>query len=973
MRLCRFFMAKRINVKILRMCELFPIDFSPEVQYNLAVEKNSRVGGSMIRRKEIIMGKIKNIISIIASAAVTVSACAAMAFPSAAEERTMNIDIDFNNASLAENTRYKGFGLISANNSSRLLLDYKYEQPEKYNEILGYLFGDDGLNISHIKIEMGADVNSSSGTEPAVMRAENEKADVTRGAGFQLAADAKKIDPDITLDMLWWSEPRWVTDSGDVYAARYKWYRETLVSAYETYGLEFDYVSATRNERTIDADWTVYLSEHLKSDTGTPYDFSKIKIVDGEAVGTWAISKMMLAEEKFPGLLDAVDVVGSHYTDWSDENTRKLQREYGKEVWFSEASSPMSYARGVYKYDGNGSGLSGINGTLDIANRIITMYPGGGMTMYEFQPAVASYYDGVTYFPKQLILANEPWSGYYLLDSGFYMGLHFSRFIKTGWAFIDGACAGDGKAGGDGHAIVDATYSYMTCGDPDTGDYSTVITNTTDTPVVYKFNVSNTVKAGSPVNVWETKGPGGGAWNENYFRHRETIVPEPGSTYRVTVQPYSMVTVTTLDTERGEFAEYESRLLELPYSDDFEYPDEYLSARGGAPRYTTDEGGAFEVVKLEDGSKVLMQKITEDIKAEEWGSTPSPVTNFGDDRWFNYSVSADVKFASADDPSKNSTAVGLRYNLGDSGASGWRMQLSENGEWRLRLGSRPVMTGETALTEDWNTIKIEAVGNTIRGYINGEQVAETTADTEGYAMQPAGRAALYSSYYNNCFDNVKVEPVVGENIYISRLDSTDDGITFEGDWSHSTMDSFKNYKRTASLGEAGASFTVDFEGTGIILVGVENEGTLIDIELDGKVTDSGYAVPKTSNRQSFWNIYGLENGHHTLKVTVKEGSLMFDSAEVLLDNEDAAKLFASVQAGKPEVPVPTLTSAEEVTVQPEEGEASAESIQPDNTPSAAGETGDNGKMPVIPIAVGVGAAAVTAGIIAAVIKAKKKK
>ena len=47
------------------------------------------------------------------------------------------------------------------------------------------------------------------------MRTEDEKADVTRGAGFQLAADAKSINPDLTLDMLYWSEPLWVTNAED--------------------------------------------------------------------------------------------------------------------------------------------------------------------------------------------------------------------------------------------------------------------------------------------------------------------------------------------------------------------------------------------------------------------------------------------------------------------------------------------------------------------------------------------------------------------------------------------------------------------------------------------------------------------------------------------------------------------------------------------------------------------------------------
>lgn len=909
------------------------------------------------------MRAVKKAALFLAASALALSSLA-MPVTASAEEKNMTVNIDMTTASLAENTLYKGFGLISANNSSRLLLDYKYEQPERYDEILNYLFGEDGLNISHIKVEMGADINSSSGTEPATMRSADEKADVTRGAGFQLAADAKKIAPDITLDMLWWSEPRWVTDSDDVYAARYKWYRETLISAYETYGLQFDYVSATRNERANDPDWTIYLSAHLKSDSGTPYDFSKIKIVDGEAVCTWGISKAMLENEQ---LRDAVDAVGSHYTSWSDENTRKLQREYGKEVWFSEASSPMSYAQGTYRYDGNGSGMGDINGLLDIANRIITMYPGGGMTLYEFQPAVASYYSGATYSQKQLILADEPWSGYYLLDSGFYMALHFSRFVRPGWAFVDSACAADGKAGGDGHAVVDSTYSYMTCSDPKTGDYSTVITNTTDSPITYTVNVTGTKKAGVPVNVWETKGPDGGAWNENYFRLRETITPANGS-FKVTVQPYSMITLTTLETERGEFREYESSLLELPYTDDFEYSGEYLAARGGAPRYTTDEGGAFEVVTDDDGNKVLMQTITEATHADEWGSTPSPVTNFGDDRWFNYSVSADVKFADSGEPDKNSTAVGLRYNLADSGASGWRLQLNEAGEWRLRIGTKPVATGTVVLKDGWNSIKIEAENNTVRGYVNGELVTEADESTEGYVMQPAGRAALYSSYYNNCFDNVRVEPVEGAETYITRLDDTDEGITYSGDWSHSTMDSFKNYKRTISAGNPGASVSIDFDGTGILLIGAESGNAVIDTELDGNAKDSAFSVPKTSNRQAFYAVYELDSGHHTLTVTVKEGSLILDATEVILDSTQAEKLIASVSAeSEPLVNDPTVQT-EEVTDESNVPETDPEPSVPQNEK----DNGKDSSSPLIPIAIGIGAAAI-AGIAVIFLKMRNSK
>ncbi len=263
-------------------------------------------------------------------------------------------------------------------------------------------------------------------------------------------------------------------------------------------------------------------------------------------------------------------------------------------------------------------------------------------------------------------------------------------------------------------------------------------------------------------------GQSGSVWNENYFRLRETIIFENGR-FSVIVQPYSMITVTTLETQRGEFNERESGLLELPYYDDFDYPDEYLAARGGAPRYTTDEGGAFEVTKR-GGRKVLMQKITADMRAEEWGATPEPVTNFGDDRWFNYSVSADIIFSVSDEPDSNYAGVGLRYNLAADGESGWGFVLFESGKWSLRLNKKTISEGSTEINADVNNIKIEANGNTIKGFINGKQV---TPDTENYPIQSAGRAALYSAYYNNCFDNVRVEPIEGADTYVIRFDNTE--------------------------------------------------------------------------------------------------------------------------------------------------------------------------------------------------------
>lgn len=552
----------------------------------------------------------------------------------------MTVKIDGKNAVKKSNMLYRGAGMVSANNSSRLLLDYKLKSPESYKELLECIFSAEGLGVAHLKLEMGSDINSSSGTEPCTMRREDEEADVTKGAGFQLAADAKKINPDLTLDMLWWSEPLWVTKSADVYDARYKWYKNTLDAAYNTYGLVFDYVSAVRNERDIDTEWVKYLSRRLKAETDCPYDYSAIKISAADEVCTWYLADCMLDDKE---LLQAVDVVGSHYTSRSTENAQKLAAEYGKELWFSEASSVVSGSDNSYKYDKTGSGLAEINGFLDIANRFTAMYPQGKMTLCEYQPVVAAYYEGVTYGYKQLITACEPWSGYYRLESGYYMALHFSRFIRKGWSFVDNACYCDGKPGGDGHAITDAVYSYMTAVSPDGSDHTFVAVNTTDKPIEYALDMENLTSASKKLYCWESRGADNGDFDENYFRLRECIEPqktETGFSAKVTVKPFSMLTVSTVQINERSCADHfparESKLLELPYRDD-------LSHNRVEPLYTTDQGGAFEIVH--NGSEnVITQMITPDIKAEEWGGTPAPTTNFGDDRWFNYSVSANVRF-----------------------------------------------------------------------------------------------------------------------------------------------------------------------------------------------------------------------------------------------------------------------------------------------------------------------------------------
>ncbi len=101
-----------------------------------------------------------------------------------------------------------------------------------------------------LKVELGSDSNTSCGTEPAPQRAADEPANVARGMGFQLIADAKKIQPDLKTCMLRWAEPGFLRPSWrqvksddpdekvptEAFEAMYQYYKQTVIAAWQAYG-----------------------------------------------------------------------------------------------------------------------------------------------------------------------------------------------------------------------------------------------------------------------------------------------------------------------------------------------------------------------------------------------------------------------------------------------------------------------------------------------------------------------------------------------------------------------------------------------------------------------------------------------------------------------------------------------------------------------------------------------------------------
>lgn len=672
----------------------------------------------------------------------------------------VNIVLDGNNikANNVNGLTFKGFGVLSANGTSALLMDYKSEHPDKYVEMLKILFGGENPIMTHVKIEMGNDRNNSTGPDPATMRWQDEAANVKRHPGFQLAADAKKINPNIKVSILRWNAPGWVNTNDKVYT----WYKNTILAAYRQYGYMVDYVNPGINERAADLTWTKQYAERVKNDS-TGFNsaeerrlYNSIKIIISDESHMPSFGGQMISDAS---LRNAVSVGGYHYytDDDSGGNFKKLAEQYDKEVWNSEAQA--TFSNSAFRPNNNmkdpsvaGTGIGGINGPLEMGNTAIKGFVNSRRTHFIYQPAIGSFYEGGQFSFKELLSARDPWSGWIHYDAGLVILRHFSWFAKLGWenetntAGIWRAVPQSSYTGATGTNPVsgrNGSPSYLTLAAPDKSNFSTIIINDSEYTKTYSIKTVNMGYNGTPdLELWETRAADkGAAFNSNYMKFLGKVSATNGS-YNITVKPYSIVTVTTLkNSEKSEYktplpVEGERTVLDtdetgsvqntqdnILYADNFDYSgktvpvigaggkivgtESYIESRGGSksaiPRYTSDRNGAFEVY-LPDGSNnyVLRQQVNQATMGlgGTWNNG-SPITSIGDFRWLNYKASVDVSFEhNSTESGNNYAAIGARQQGGGNShytaGTPYLLKFWFDGGWSLHVSGTSVASGNVA-------------------------------------------------------------------------------------------------------------------------------------------------------------------------------------------------------------------------------------------------------------------------------------
>ncbi len=618
---------------------------------------------------------------------------------------------------------FDGLGAASAGASSRLLIDYP--EPQR-SAILDYLFKPGyGAALQHLKVEIGADVNSTDGSEPSLMRSATDQ-NAERGYEWWLMAEAHKRNPGIVLEILPWGAPRWVNPNPGEHDTLYtpqmaEYVADFIRIAKQAYGLDIAYTGVW-NERVYDTTYIKELHRRLQE----KHLNTKIVCCDGEGEGQWAIADEIRNE---PELASDIAVIGVHYPLVKGRfTTTDAARETGKPLWSSEDQP-------------NGGGGPFVTRDWPLGGRILAHlynrnYLEGSFTSTEIWSPITSYYDILAAPNSGLMYANTPWSGHYSVQGTIWATAHTTQFAQPGWQYLDSASGNLPDKG-----------SYVSLRSPDTKDWSVVL-ETIDAKSAQKvtFRLTGGLNA-DVVHVWETN-------NVRTFEHVADVNVVNGG-FDYTFDPDSLYSLTTTTGQgKGTAEPPPASAFPFPYADDFDQTE-----LGKTAKYLSDQDGAFEV-RACDGrpGRCLEQVITE--KPIAWSPLPDPFTLAGDETWTDYTVSADIRFLS-DSPAVIMGRIDSSDVFQQEKApwpSGYILRVKPDGSWELisstyKQPTAIYATGSTNLNNrQWHRFALTFLGTTVTASLDGKTLASVEATAHSHGM-----IGLGTEWNHVQFDNLSVK------------------------------------------------------------------------------------------------------------------------------------------------------------------------------------------------------------------------
>ena len=622
----------------------------------------------------------------------------------------------------AKGKTFEGIGALSAGASSRLLIDYK--EPYR-SQILDYLFKPGyGAALQHLKVEIGADVNSTDGSEPSTMRSRQDH-DYTRGYEWWLMEEAVKRNPKIILDVLPWAAPGWV-GNGQLYSPDMAAYVADFIQAASKYHhLKIDYVGVW-NEKQFDGPYVKELHRVLDA----RHISTKIVCCDeypGEGLGQWSIIDAMTTD---PALKAAVAVVGVHYPIVDGKYATPVNaRTISQPLWSSEDQPNTGSGPIVSREWPTGGKI--------LARLYNRNYITGGFTKTEIWSPITSYYDILAAPNSGLMYANTPWSGYFNIQGAIWATAHTTQFAQPGWQYLDSASG-----------LLPEQGSYVTLKSPANKDWSVIVeTIGAKQPQRITFELAN-ISSQDKFHVWETN-------DTRTFEKVADLSFIDGKT-SYTLDPDSLYTfTTTVGQGKGKATPPPNTSFPLPYTDDFESTE-----LKRAPRFLSDQDGAFEVHPCQHRAGRCLEQVIIG-KPTPWGPIPDPFTLAGDATWSDYRVATDF-LLSGNGPITVMGHIDSADVFQDGKArwpSGYVFSMEATGKWTLSSFTykKPALNlasgSEKIAIERWHHAELMFKADQISVSLDGKMLFSGTDSSHAHGM-----FAIGTGWNHAQFDNLSITP-----------------------------------------------------------------------------------------------------------------------------------------------------------------------------------------------------------------------
>jgi len=612
---------------------------------------------------------------------------------------------------------FDGIGAISGGGgNTRLLTDYPAAQQ---SQILDYLFKPGyGAGLQILKVEIGGDTNSTDGSESSHMHT-SASVDCNTGYEWWLMQQAQARNPNIKFYGLAWGAPGWI-GGGSFWSTDMINYIVNWLNCAKSKGLTISYLGGW-NERGYNISWYEQLRSTLNAD-----GYGSVQIVGADT--DWTIANDLVSNSTFAS---AVQIVGAHYpcgylsSESSCPSTSNALAT-GKPLWASENGSQ----------DFNG-------GAAAMARADNRAYLDGKMTATINWPIIAAIYPNLPFNTDGLVLANQPWSGWYSVGKQLWVTAQTTQFTSPGWTYIDSASGYLQGNRGDG--------SYVTLKSPNGSDWSSIIETMDATSAqTVTYTVTGGLSTGT-VHVWSTNV--GSSNPSAWFAHSADITPSNGS-FSLTIQPgYVYSLTTTTGQGKGAAASPGPGTLPLPYSDSFDG-----DTTDQQPPLLSQQQGAFEVEPCAGGRSGRCLQQQAPAKPIEWDNNASPYTIGGNLSWANYTASADVLIEQPGAVQIMGRA-GTQKGFSPADINAYYFQVANTGAWSIfrdnTSGTITTLASGTASalgTGTWHHLSMTLNGSVISGAIDGTTVGSVTDTTFKDGMVGLG----VSGYQTDQFDNLSV-------------------------------------------------------------------------------------------------------------------------------------------------------------------------------------------------------------------------